>query len=299
MLWINDLGDFLNITFILIVAFLFLLAWSIGGFLSYRVGQKAKSERPQIKTQPVLRLADQWLLESQGKIQALILRAEQPLSTAQHELLDLRLEAGRLPQGNKSLKMARESLLGPARVNSTDKKLRDLISLYLDESSYGMGEEGVLFLKTSMGDMPCVEVSSDGETLTEAQMKVVIGQAVRALAAAGKGKVTGGFVYFGREADFKICLEKAEWLEGLRQKSLVAMDQAGLIALLSSLRLSNDVDRLVKVFEEGVRSTEVLVGQADRMGAALSRLSSDSLKVRNILDGGTPSVFDPSDPKNL
>jgi hypothetical protein len=67
------------------------------------------------------------------------------------------------------------------------------------------------------------------------------------------------------------------------------VDLKGLTALLVSLRLARDTDKLVTTFQDGIETTKALVGEADKMGAALSALSADTLKIQTALDGGVPT----------
>jgi hypothetical protein len=69
------------------------------------------------------------------------------------------------------------------------------------------------------------------------------------------------------------------------------VDIKGLTALLISLRLHHDVLHILGSFEEGVRSTQALVGQADRMASIMGKLNADTVRARIILDGGdSPSL---------
>jgi hypothetical protein len=209
------------------------------------------------------------------------------LSTAQHELLDLRLEAGRLPQGVKNLRMVREALNGSVRPLVLNKNLSDILGLYLDRGDYYADEKGRVYLRTSMGEIPCVEASTQGDGFSDAEMKACMAQ----LAAFGAvNQVAGGFIYFPSEELFKLCQENKAWMEALRNHRFMAVDFKGLTALLVSLRLTKDTDRLVRTFQIGVETTRALVGQADEMGEALSALSADTLRIRTVLDGGVPNL---------
>jgi hypothetical protein len=101
-----------NFTLIFILSVLFIAGWAIVSYSFVRISRQTKIGKQSHTVQPAFRLADQWIMEAQRKIEELSEKAEQPLGTAQHELLDLRLEAGRLPQGVKNLRTVRESLTG-------------------------------------------------------------------------------------------------------------------------------------------------------------------------------------------
>ncbi len=287
----------MNFQFILILLAVFLVVWTSGTYFFWRISQTTKAKKAAEGVQPAIRLAEQWIVESQQKIEKLIEDAEQPLSMAQHELLDLRLEAGRLPQGVKNLRSVREALNGSIRPADLNKTLADILALYLDRSDHYADEKGRVYLKTSMGDIPCVEASpyakASGDRsiqsagFSDAEMKGWMAQ----LASFGTvNPVAGGFIYFPQESHFKLCQENKEWMEALRNRKFIAVDLKGLTAILVSLRLVKDSDRLVETFQTGVETTRELVGQADKMGAALSALSADTLRIQAALDGGIPAV---------
>ena len=278
---------FLN-PYILIGLILFgFIVWTVGAYSFWKIGQKRRGQRVSGTGTPALRLADQWIAESQRKIEDLIQRAEQPLSAAQNELLELRLEASRLPQGVKSLKLVRESLANPAGPTQINKNVVEIARLYLGPSDFKL-EQGIVFFQTSLGEMPCLEVEEGPGPLTEAQMKALLPQVNRILSDA-EGKATaGGFLYFGNERDYQACLANEEWMRGLKSRNVMVLDFKGLTAILIALRLSRDAGNVIRVFEKGVQSTSSLLGQSDDMGAALSNLSSNSLKTRTVLDGTPP-----------
>ena len=278
----------MNPYFLTILLLVGLFIWTVGSYSFWRISQRSKSRSSQVLVQPVFRLAEQWLVESQRKMEDLIQKSEQPLSTAQNELLELRLEASRLPQGVKNLRMVRESLAHPLRPVALQKKLVDITKLYLDEGDFRRGEEGVVYFKTSMGEMPCMEVEGESRPLSDAQMKVLLSEANRVLGKKDQNPVAGGFIYFGNDKDYQTCLANGEWMEGLKGHRLMVMDFKGLTALLISLRLSKDVDRVVRVFSQGVQTTVGLTGQSDKMSEALSALSANSLKTRTVMEGNPP-----------
>ncbi len=88
------------------------MVWTSGSYFFWRISRTNKARFAHRDVQPAYRLAEQWLLESQRKLEDLYKKSEQPLGTAQNELLELRLEAGRLPQGVKGLRSVRESMAG-------------------------------------------------------------------------------------------------------------------------------------------------------------------------------------------
>lgn len=272
----------MNPYFLIGVVLAALVVWVTGSYFFWRINRKNRSNASGKNVQPVFRLAEQWVAESQKKIEDLVQRSEQPLSAAQNELLELRLEAGRLPQGIKSLKLVRESLNGPLRPAPLGKGLLEIAKLYLDEGDYRAESASLVHLKTSLGEMPCLEAEGEGP-LTESSMKNVLSQTGRLEAAVG------GFLYFGNEDRCRACLENQPWMEGLKAKRLMVMDFKGLTALLISLRISKDVERVAGIFEKGVQSTVGLTGQSERMNEALSALSAHSLKVRTVMEGNPPS----------
>ena len=278
----------MNIYFLAVVGLAALFIWTVGSYSFWRISQKNKSHLSPSNVQPVFRLAEQWLAESQRKMEHLIQTSEQPLSKAQNELLELRLEASRLPQGVKNLRMVRESLANPLRPLDLKKKLVDIAGLYLGEGDFGPGEEGVVYFKSSMGEMPCMEVEGESTPFSDSQMKVLLSEANRVLGKREQNPVAGGFIYFGNDRDYQTCLANGEWMEGLKAHRLMVMDFKGLTALLISLRLSKDVDLVVRVFNQGVQTTVGLTGQSDKMSEALSALSANSLKTRTVMEGNPP-----------
>ena len=279
---------FLNL-YILVGLILFgFIVWTAGAYSFWKIGQKRRGQMALGAATPALRLADQWIAEAQKKIEDLIQRAEQPLSAAQNELLELRLEASRLPQGVKSLRLVRESLLNQARPTQLKKNVAEIARLYLAPVDFKVGEQGIVFFLTSLGEMPCLEVEEGPGPLTEAQMKALLPQVNQILSdAEGKG-MAGGFLYFGNDRDYQACLANEDWMKGLKSRNVMVLDFKGLTAILVALRLSGDAGKVLRVFEKGVQSTNALLGQSDDMGAALSILSSNSLKTRTVLDGTPP-----------
>ena len=276
-------------TFLAGLVLVFLVVWTVGSFSFWRISQKTKSAASGQEFQPVLKLAEQWLAGSQKKIEELIEKSEQPLSAAQNELLELRLEAGRLPQGVKNLKLVRESLLKPLNPAILSRNLGEVARLYLEDADYTEVDPSLVRLKTSLGEMPCIEIEEEGIPLSEPRMKALLSHVSQSLNRLGTDWVAGGFLYFKNESDYQACLGNSDWTQGLKSHKLLAMDFKGLTALLIALRLSRDVERVAQTFEEGVKSTLGLTGQSDRMNGALSQLGAHSLKSRAILEGAVPS----------
>lgn len=276
-------------TFLAGLVLVFLVVWTSGIYFFGRISRKNKAEASSRVFQPVLRLAEQWIADSQKRIEELIQRSEQPLSAAQNELLELRLEASRLPQGVKNLKLVRESLLNPISPSALPQSLVDIVRLYLNEADFGLVDSSLVCLKTSLGEMPCVEIEGHDGPLSEFQMKTLLSQVSLTLNRLGPNLVAGGFLYFKNDRDYQACLGNPEWMRGLKTHRLMIMDFKGLTALLISLRLSRDVEKVFLTFEAGVQSTMGLAGQSDKMNEALSRLGANSLKGRAILEGTTPS----------
>jgi hypothetical protein len=280
------LEAYLNPYFLIVMTLAALVVWTAGSFFFWRISRANKARFSRKDTQPAYRLAEQWLSESQRKLEELFKKSEQPLGTAQNELLELRLEAGRLPQGVKSLRSVRESLDGDYRPLDTKKNLFDLVALYLDEGDYRKGEDFLAFLKTPLGEMPCLEAGKPGSPLEEGDMKNALSSLSRALS---QSPATGGFLYLVEDGQYQACLRNSAWMEGLKSQRLMAMDFRGFTALLLSLRMAKDSEKVLGAFEQGVEATRILMGQSEKMSAELSRLSAHALKIRSVIEGGIPT----------
>lgn len=261
----------------------FLVLWGISMFFYSRISRQTKAGVVARPVAPVYRLADQWLAESQKKIDDLIQRSEAPLSAAQNELLELRLEASRLPQGVKSLNLVREALTSPLKPGLVNRKVLEVAKLYLGEDDLREGKEGVVFFRSPLGEMPCLEVEGGDQPLSEAQMRALLPQVSRILAEGNGNRVGGGFIYFANDQDYQDCAGNEAWMTGLKSQNLMVLDLKGLVTLLISLKLSRDADRVVQVFDRGVESTSAIAGQTDRMAEALTALSADSLKAQTVM----------------
>jgi hypothetical protein len=276
----------LNPYFLMVLTLAGLVVWTSGSYFFWRISRTIKARFSHKDVQPAYRLAEQWLSESQRKLEDLYKKSEQPLGTAQNELLELRLEAGRLPQGVKGLRSVRESLAGAYAPLDSKKTLLELARLYLDESDCREGEGSLVFLRTPLGEMPCLEAGKPGSPLADGNMKTALGLLSQALS---QNPATGGFLYLGEDSQYQACLQKSEWMEGLKSQRLMPMDFRGFTALLLSLRLARDSEKVLGAFEQGVEATRILAGQSEKMSMELSRLSSHSLKVRSIIEGGLPT----------
>lgn len=281
----------MNPYFLIGLVLVALAVWTIGVFSFWRIRNDPKTRGSRGEVPPALRLADQWLQEAQRKMEDLSQRSEQPLGTAQNELLELRLEAGRLPMGVKNLRLLREAFAGPFRPVRIGKDLPGMLGLYLEGEDYRLGDGPLAYLRTSLGEMPCLEAEGEG-ALTDAEMKSALARMDQALNLVPG---SGGFLYFPEDGRYRSCLENAPWMEGLKSRRLMVLDFTGLTALLTSLRIAKDTDRVVGVFEKGVQSAQPLTGQSDKMSAALARLSAHSLKVRMVIDGGAPTPLTKSE----
>lgn len=266
------------------LAVLALFVWVVGSYFYWRIDRQAKRDRAREGVAPALRLADRWMAEAQERMGKFAEGAEQPLSAAQNDLLELRLEAGRLPQGMKNLHEVRESLSRSLSPAFGAKGLAELVALCLPEGAFRSPEPGLLLLRTPLGEMPCLEAEFGGKPLDEAGMRSLLPR----LARLEPGEAAGGFLYFRREEDHRACLANPSWMEGLKARRMMPLDPKGLASLLASLRLSGDVDRLLEEFREGVGSTAHLVGRSERMGEALSTLTASSVKLRAMLEGSAP-----------
>ena len=273
----------MNPTFMMLLGIVFIGLWGISMFFYSRISRQSKADASLRPVAPVYRLADQWLAESQKKIEDLIQRSEAPLSAAQNELLELRLEASRLTQGVKSLNLVRESLTSSLKPSAANRKLVEVARSYLGEGDFREGKEGVVFLRSPLGEMPCLEVDGEGRPLSEAQMRALLPQVSRILTEGKGNPVGGGFLYFANDRDHQDCTANESWMTGLKNQNLMVLDLKGLTTLLISLKLSKDVERVVDVFDRGVESTAAIAGQTDRMAEALTALSADSLKAQTVM----------------
>ena len=270
----------MNIQLILILSALFIIGWAIVSYSFVRISRQTKVDKQTKTVQPAFRLADQWIMEAQLKIENLIESAEQPLGTAQHELLDLRLEAGRLPQGVKNLRTVRETLAGSIRPKVVNKTLEEMAGIYLTEGDYRVEDAGFIQFNTASGPVPVLETPKV-ESLSDNLMKQWL-----ARLSTNANPVMGGLLYFSNADQFKDCQANPEWMDALRGHKIISLDFQGLIALLVSFKLHKDTDRLIKTFQGGIDSTVPLVGQADKMGLALTSLGASALNVQTMLDGG-------------
>lgn len=272
----------MSVPFIFVLALVFVFFWAVLSFVFMRMSRKNKALSAVREVQPAIKLAEQWIADSQSKIERLVESAEQPLSAAQNELLELRLEAGRLPQGIKNLKLVREALNDPFEPLFKGKSLADIVRFYLGEEHHRVEEKDLVFLGTSLGEMACLEVdAAEGASLDNALRSALF----RISRVGSQNPSTGGFLYFNNANHYREVLQNPQWMEGLKTQRLMAIDPRGLAAILLSLRLSRDAEKVVQVFQGGVDATRALVGQSDKMGEALSQLSADSLKLRTLTDG--------------
>jgi len=271
----------LNPFFMVMIAAIAVLIWAVGSFFFWRIDRKVRSERAAQGVSPALRLADRWIAEAQGRLEGFIEACEAPLSAAQNDLLELRLEASRLPQGVKNLSDVRESLALPLSPRGPGRDLAGIVGTYLEGESFGSDGPSLVKLRTPLGEMPVLEAASAGPT--EDLMKALLSKMNQLDAGSA-----GGFIFFREEAPYLECLGNPEWMEGLRARRVHPLDLRGLTALLSSLRLSKDVETLISVFDEGVKSTKAILGKSERMGEALSSLNARALKVRAVLEGSLP-----------
>ena len=274
-------------TFMILLGIVFIGLWGISMFFYSRISRQTKAGASARPVAPVYRLADQWLAESQKKVEDLIQRSEAPLSAAQNELLELRLEASRLPQGVKSLTLVRESLASALKPSTDNHKLVEVARSYLGEGDCREGKDGVVFFRSPLGEMPCLEVEGGDRPLTETQMRALLPQVSRILAEGTGNHVGGGFLYFANDRDYQDCSANEAWMTGLKSQNLMVLDLKGLVTLLISLRLSKDVAKVIEAFDRGVESTAAIAGQTDHMAAALTALSADSLKAQTVM-GETP-----------
>lgn len=272
----------MNFYFLLGLAAALFLFWTVAVLSFTRLSRKNPFRNTGLGTQPALRLAEKWLGESQQKIGRLVGEAEQPLSAAQNELLELRLEAGRLPQGVKNLRLVQDILERPFQPLAGDRPLPEWLGFYLETEEFRPGSDGIQFIQTPLGEMPFLKVGRPGVPLEGPEMKNALGVLSRALDGT---QATGGFLFLQDPGHYRECLANQEWVEGLKAHRLMAVDLPGLSALLVSLRLSKDSERVLGAFRQGIESTKALSGQTDKMSAELSRLTSNALKARTLLEG--------------
>ena len=270
----------MNYTFILTLVLIFMAAWALVSYFLVRINRQNRIDKQAKSIQPAFRLADQWIMESQRKIERLIESVEHPLGTAQSELLELRMEASRLPQGVKNLQNVREALGNRVNPRILEKTLAEIAALYLTPVEFRIEDSDFIYLETQTGSMPVLEARWAKE-LTDEIMKAYL----QRLSIKANSDM-GGFLYFAKPEHFLACQGNKEWMDALRNYRLVAVDFEGLIALLISLKLSHETDQLIQVFQAGVQSTFPLVGQSDKMGLALTGLSASVLNAQTVLDGG-------------
>jgi len=283
----------LNFLFWVGAAIVFLAVWSLGVYFFWRIRGKGRLAASSRSVSPALRLADQWLLESQRRVEEFAQKSEEPLGRSQNELLELRLEAGRLPQGAKRLRMVRETLGRPMDPAPLKKTLLELTRLYLVESDFHVVSPSFLIWNTPLGQTPCLEVEEREGPRTETRMRTLLFEADKNLEAAGGTAVSGGFLYFANGVHYQECLGHPEWMEGLKARRWMAVDFKGLTALLLALRLARSTEKVLQVFQEGVQATQPLTGQSERMNQALSALGADSLQSQAVLEGNSPERLNP------
>ncbi len=271
---------------VVIVGGILLVLWVLGGVFSVMASKKARQEKSIEVPRPEFRLADQWLQSSQTKLEAFIEKIESPLGTAQHELLDLRLEAGRLPQGVKNLREVRENLALGIKPLARSMTLQERAALYLSPEHFQSVTDKMLVFKTPLGDLPCREALVEGELLNDETIKAVYR---KLLEGPIPENGTGCLAYFPKESQLKEFQAHGDWVSAFKEHRLIPLDLKGLTALLIALRLHHDVENTLRIFEAGVESTQALVGQADKMAEALGKISADSLKSRVVMEGGVPT----------
>ena len=253
------------------------------------MGRKKASE-PHLTPQPAFRLAEQWMNESQRKLESLIEEFEQPLSMAQNELLELRLEAGRLPQGVKELKLVRESMNGSLKPALLNKNILEMSRLYLGEGGYEQTGDSTITLKTPLGDLSFLQAGEAGP-LSESQMKSLLAKTSQSLQTSNVSSAPGGFLYFENDEHYQVCVQNSGWMAGLQAQRWMVIDFKCLTALFLALRLARDTQKVAEAFGEGVRSTLGLAGQSEKMNAVLSALNADSMKARVAIEGSVPGDF--------
>ncbi|HJT23492.1 MAG TPA: hypothetical protein VJ873_02895, partial [bacterium] len=141
----------MNPYFLIGLAAAALFIWTIGAYGFYRISRSHKAHAQRREVQPALRMAGQWMAEAQRKMEQFAQTAEQPLGAAQNELLELRLEAGRLPQGIKNLRLVRESLDAAFKPAGLNKTLSEVVALYLEKGDFRAEGSSLVFWKTPLG----------------------------------------------------------------------------------------------------------------------------------------------------
>ncbi len=248
----------MNPYFLMVLVLAALVVWTSGSFFFWRISRAHKANLIRKDSQPAYRLAEQWLAESQRKLEELYKKSEQPLGTAQNELLELRLEAGRLPQGVKGLRSVRESLAGDYKPLDMKKGSSELVRLYLDGADYRNGEGSLVFLKTPLGEMPCLEAGKPGSPLGEEDMKAALGSLSRGLEPKSSNRWRGGFLLFSR----RHCQYQAVAFKNPNGRRAEGPPAHGhgfprvLTALLLSLRMARDSEKVLGAFEQGVEATK-------------------------------------------
>ncbi len=271
---------------IFIIAMILVGLWILGGAFSLASTQKARKEKAALIPRPELRMAEQWLRSSQADLENLMERMDAPLGSAQHELLELRLEAGRVPEGVKSINTVREQLAGGLKDSNQPCHLRERVEFYLKQGEFLALSDEWMVLKTPQGEIPCFQAFSAGDRLSEDSIRTSC-QTISSKISSEKNEFY--LVFFPEESQMKRCLASPEWSRAFQDQQTIPLDLKGLTALLISLRLHFDVINIMGTFEEGVRSTQALVGQADRMSAIMGKLNADTVRARILLDGGSSS----------
>jgi hypothetical protein len=254
-------------------------------YFLWRIQKSNKGNAKGKEPNPALRLSDQWISDAQKNLEDLVKRSEIPLGTAQNELLELRLEAGRLPTGVKSLQLIRETLSGPFQTRPLEKRLLEIAGIYLENNFYRIGDLTRITLITTHGDIACLEVQGKEDSLTEKEMKDALGAINQSMI---ENRSSVGVLYFSQEKAYQDFLLNEMWVTGLKAQKLLAVDLKGLTAILVSLRFYQDSDKVIQVFEQGIKAAQALTGQSDKMNQALSRLNSHTVRILKSLDGNMP-----------
>ncbi len=273
----------MGLPFIGFILVIFAFAAVMGGLAFLLIGKKRRgflTEAPPVDS-PAKRLADQWLAESLRRLETVPQAGPSPLNEAAHELLELRLEAGRIGEGAKSLRLARQALREGSPAPPATADLAQIAKDFLEEGDYRPGETaGSLWLLTAMGEIPMMALlpmdSNDAACRTR----------VHDLARMASGHVAnplaGGLLYIPEPSAYVLYAGTGggETAELLRDRRILPVDWHGLSALLTALRLNRKAQRVWTALEEAIRSVAPLAAQTQNLEAQLGALNADSLKTR-------------------
>jgi len=272
-----------GLPFIGFILVIFAFAAVMGGLAFLLIGKKRRGflTQPPPADSPAKRLADQWLAESLRQLETVPQAGPSPLNEAAHELLELRLEAGRIGEGAKSLRLARQALREGSPVPPASADLVLIVRTFLEEGEYRLGETaGSLWLLTAMGEIPVMALLPVDSN--DAACRSRVHELARMASGHAANPLAGGLLYIPDPAVYAQYAGTGggETSELLRDRRILPVDWPGLSALLTALRLNRKAQRVWTALEEAIRSVAPLAAQTQNLEAQLGALNSDSLKTR-------------------